>query len=132
MQNLSLVLMFTNIENANKRTVPGCLRKVECVFLIKKLWGMELHFVKGKGSRSDRQVSISEWENKVLWYKNEKKGLWKMDSEKRVSYMVQVFLRCWTAFNNRFYVSLLFKWSVLYLPLKSFIVNLAEWITIVS
>ena len=27
---------------------------------------MELHFVKGKGSRSDLQVSVSEWENKAL------------------------------------------------------------------
>ena len=26
---------------------------------------MKLHFVKGKGSRSDLQVSISEWENKI-------------------------------------------------------------------
>ena len=27
---------------------------------------MKLHFVKRKGSRSDLQVSISEWENKIM------------------------------------------------------------------
>ena len=27
---------------------------------------MELHFFKGKGSRSDLQVAVSEWEGKVM------------------------------------------------------------------
>ena len=27
---------------------------------------MELHFLKGKRSRSDLQVAVSEWENKVM------------------------------------------------------------------
>ena len=27
---------------------------------------MELHFIKGKGSRSDLQVAVSEWENKMM------------------------------------------------------------------
>ena len=55
---------------------------------------MELHFFKGKGSRSDLQVAVSEWENKVMDTESDKKGLWKVDPEKRVLFMVQVFLRC--------------------------------------
>ena len=27
---------------------------------------MKLHFMKGEGSRSDLQVAVSEWENKVM------------------------------------------------------------------
>ena len=27
---------------------------------------MKLHFMKGKGSRSDLQVTVSGWENKVM------------------------------------------------------------------
>ena len=33
---------------------------------------MEMHFVKGKGSRSDLQVSFSEWENKIMNKENDK------------------------------------------------------------
>ena len=32
---------------------------------------MEMHFVKGKGSRSDLQVSFSEWENKIMNKEND-------------------------------------------------------------
>ena len=47
-------------------------------------------------------------------------------------WMVQAFFRCRGAYDNRFQVCLPFKWSVPYLPLKSFIATLAKWITIVS
>ena len=36
---------------------------------------MELHFIKGKGSRSDLQVAVSEWENKVMDTESDKNGL---------------------------------------------------------
>ena len=32
---------------------------------------MEMHFVKGKGSMSDLQVSFSEWENKIMNKEND-------------------------------------------------------------
>ena len=34
---------------------------------------MELHFMKGKASRSDLQVAVSGWENKVLGTESDKK-----------------------------------------------------------
>ena len=34
---------------------------------------MELHFIKGKRSRSDLQVAVSEWENKVMDTESNKK-----------------------------------------------------------
>ena len=34
---------------------------------------MKLHFMKGKGSRSDLQVAVSEWEDKVMGTENVKK-----------------------------------------------------------
>ena len=39
---------------------------------------MELHFIKGKGSRSDLQVAVSGWENKVIDTESGKKlcGKW--------------------------------------------------------
>ena len=63
---------------------------------------MELHFVKGKGSRWDLPVPVFEWENTVMDTDSGKKGLWKVDHEKSVLGMVQVFLGCWTVFDNRF------------------------------
>ena len=33
---------------------------------------MELHFMKGKGSRSDLQVAVSGWENKVMGTQSDK------------------------------------------------------------
>ena len=53
---------------------------------------MELHFARGKGSRPDLQLSLSEWENKIMDTASDKKGLWKADSKKRVLSMVQVSL----------------------------------------
>ena len=63
---------------------------------------MELNVVKGEESRSDLQVSISEWENKIMDTASDKKGLWKADSKKRVLSMVQVSLGSRTAVDNRF------------------------------
>ena len=63
---------------------------------------MELHFARGKGSRPDLQVSLSEWENKIMDTASDKKGLWKADSKKRVLSMVQVSLGSRTAVDNRF------------------------------
>ena len=40
---------------------------------------MKLHFMKGKGSKSDLQVAVSRWENKVMGTESDKKVLWKMD-----------------------------------------------------
>ena len=34
---------------------------------------MKLHFMKGKGSKSDLQVAFSAWENKVMGTENVKK-----------------------------------------------------------
>ena len=33
---------------------------------------MKLHFMKGKGSRSDLQVAVSGWENKVMGEESDK------------------------------------------------------------
>ena len=45
---------------------------------------MKLHFMKEKGSRSDLQVAVSGWENKVMGTERGKKVLWKMDPKRRV------------------------------------------------
>ena len=45
---------------------------------------MELHFVKGKESRSGLQVAVSGWENKVMGTDSDKKVLWKVDPKGRV------------------------------------------------
>ena len=45
---------------------------------------MNLHFMKGKGSRSDLQVTVSGWENKVMGTESDKKVLWKVDPKGRV------------------------------------------------
>ena len=55
---LSLVFMLTSLGDANIQVVLGCLRKVGNVFSVKKVWGMELHFVKGKESKPDLQVAF--------------------------------------------------------------------------
>ena len=45
---------------------------------------MELHFMKGKASRSDLQVAVSGWENKVMSTESDKKVLWKVNPKGRV------------------------------------------------
>ena len=77
-------------------------------------------------------MSISEWENKVINTGKKKNIFVESGPKKRILCMVHVFLGCWTAFDDRFYVSLPLKWFNLYLPLKSFIISLADWITVVS
>ena len=44
---------------------------------------MKLHFMKGKGSRSDLQVAVSGWENKVMGEESDK-ILCKLDPKGRV------------------------------------------------
>ena len=44
---------------------------------------MKLRFMKGKGSRSDLQVAVSGWENKVMGIKSDK-VLQKVDPKGRV------------------------------------------------
>ena len=38
----------------------------------------------GKGSRSDLQMAVSRWENKVMGTESDKKVLWKVDPKRRV------------------------------------------------
>ena len=45
---------------------------------------MTLHFVKGKGSRSDLQVAVSGWENKEKDTERDEKVLWEVDPKGRV------------------------------------------------
>ena len=52
---------------------------------------MELHFMKGKGSRSDLQVAVSGWENKVMGAESDK-ILWKVDPKGRVLCINKSFL----------------------------------------
>ena len=66
-----------------QRSVLGCLRKVGCVFSVKKVWGMKLHFMKEKGSRSDIQVTVSGQENEVMGTESEKKFLWKVGPQEK-------------------------------------------------
>ena len=40
--------------------------------------------MKGKGSRSDLQVAVSGWDNKVMGTESDKKVLWKEDPNGRV------------------------------------------------
>ena len=44
---------------------------------------MELYFMKGKGSKPDLQVAVSEWENKVTDTESDKKvcGEWTLRKE---------------------------------------------------
>ena len=53
---------------------------------------MELHFMKGKASRSDLQVAVSGWENKVLGTESDKKVLWKVNPKRRVLCINKSFL----------------------------------------
>ena len=53
---------------------------------------MELHFMKGKGSRSDLQVAVSGWENKVMGTESDKKVLWKVNPKRRVLCINKSFL----------------------------------------
>ena len=55
---------------------------------------MKLRFMKGKGSRSDLQVAVSEWENKVMGTESDKEVSWKVDPKKRALFIIQVFGRC--------------------------------------
>ena len=45
---------------------------------------MKLHFMKGKGNRSDLQVAVSGWKNKVMGTESGKNILWKVDPKGRV------------------------------------------------
>ena len=54
---------------------------------------MELYFIKKKGSRSGLQMTVSGWANSVMATESEE-GLQKAGPKKRISCMVQVFLRC--------------------------------------
>ena len=53
-----------------------------------KVRGMELHFMKGKGGRSDLQVAVSGWENKVMGTQSDK-IFWKLEPEKRLLCLVR-------------------------------------------
>ena len=55
---------------------------------------MKLHFMKGKRSSSDLQVAVLGWENKGMGTERDKEVLWKVDPQKRVLGLIQVFLRC--------------------------------------
>ena len=52
---------------------------------------MKLHFMKGKGSRSDLQVAVSGWGNKVMGTESDK-VLWKVDAKGRVLCINTCFL----------------------------------------
>ena len=45
---------------------------------------MKLHFMKGKGSKSDLQAAVSGWENKVMGTERDEKLLWEVDLKGRV------------------------------------------------
>ena len=45
---------------------------------------MKLHFMKGKGNRSDLQMAVSGQENKVMGTESDKNILWKVDAKGRV------------------------------------------------
>ena len=45
---------------------------------------MKLHFMKGKGNRSDLQMAVSGEENKVMGTESDKNILWKVDAKGRV------------------------------------------------
>ena len=53
---------------------------------------MELHFMKGKGSRSDLQVAVSGCESKVMGTESDKKVSWKVDPKGRVLFINTSFL----------------------------------------
>ena len=52
---------------------------------------MKLHFMKGKGSKSDLQAAVSGWENKVMGAESDK-ILWKVDPKGRVLCINKSFL----------------------------------------
>ena len=53
---------------------------------------MKLHFMKGNGSRSDLQVAVSGWENKVMGKESDKKVSWKENPKGRVLFIKTSFL----------------------------------------
>ena len=53
---------------------------------------MKLHFLKGNGSRSDLQVAVSGWENKVMGTESDKKVSWKVDPKGSVFFINKSFL----------------------------------------
>ena len=53
---------------------------------------MKLHFMKGEGSRSDLQVAVSGWENKVMDTERDEKVLWEVDPKGRVLCINTCFL----------------------------------------
>lgn len=50
---------------------------------------MKLHFIKEQISRSDLELAVSEWKNKVIDTESDKKALWNVDSAQRVLCMVR-------------------------------------------
>ena len=60
--------MFTNLQNANIKVNSWFVKKNR-----KENREMKLHFTGGKGSRSDLQVAVSGWENKVMGTESDKK-----------------------------------------------------------
>ena len=63
---------------------------------------MKLYFLKVKRSSAGVQVAVSGQKNKGMGTKSDKEVFWKVDPQKRVLHILQVFLRCWTAFDNGF------------------------------
>ena len=58
---------------------------------------MKLHFMKGKGTRSDLQVAVSGWENKVMGTESDK-VLWKVNPKGRVLCINTSFLEMLSCF----------------------------------
>ena len=58
---------------------------------------MKLHFMKGKGTRSDLQVAVSGWENKVMGTESDK-VLWKVNPKGRVLCINTSFLEMLNCF----------------------------------
>ena len=72
-----------------------------CVFS-KEVMRNEITFYEREGSKSELQMAVSGWENKVMGTESDKEVSWKVDPTKIVLYIIQVILRCWTAFDNGF------------------------------
>ena len=55
---------------------------------------MELHFIKEKGSRTDLQVAVFEWENKMMDTESDTKRFVESGPREKSFIHATVFLRC--------------------------------------
>ena len=65
--------MFTNLQNANIKVNSWLLKESKMCVFSKEGMRNEVTFYEGKGGKSDLEVAVSGWENKVMGTESVKK-----------------------------------------------------------